>query len=192
MNIGDCFDTAGNIVLPDGITLPSCLDETVAENGDAPAYRYMDYTRDRDGVAAELTWNQLGAKLRAVGARLQQVTRPGDRVAVLAPQGLDYVAGFFAAIHAGNIAVPLFAPELPGHDERLDAVLADCAPSAVLTTSSAAEGVGAFLRKLPRSRRPRVIAVDAVPDSVGSTFVAPTLGTDDIAYLQYTSGRPPY
>ncbi|ORV14781.1 fatty acyl-AMP ligase [Mycobacterium celatum] len=188
MNIGDCFDTAGNIVLPDGITLPSCLDETVAENGDAPAYRYMDYTRDRDGVAAELTWNQLGAKLRAVGARLQQVTRPGDRVAVLAPQGLDYVAGFFAAIHAGNIAVPLFAPELPGHDERLDAVLADCAPSAVLTTSSAAEGVGAFLRKLPRSRRPRVIAVDAVPDSVGSTFVAPTLGTDDIAYLQYTSG----
>ncbi|GBE66845.1 putative acyl-CoA synthase FadD [Mycobacterium sp. MFM001] len=188
MNIEDCFDVAGNIVLPDGITLPSCLEETVAENGDAPAYRYMDYSRDRNGVAAELTWNQLDATLRAVGARLQQVTRPGDRVAILAPQGLDYVAGFFAAIHAGNIAVPLFAPELPGHAERLDAVLADCSPSAVLTTTGAAEAVGAFLRKLPRSRRPRVLAVDAVPDSVGSTFVAPTLGTDDIAYLQYTSG----
>src|ERR1700694_2317319 len=82
---------------------------------------------------------QLGAKLRAVGARLQQVTHPGDRVAILAPQGVDYVVGFFAAIQAGTIAVPLFAPELPGHAERLEAVLSDARPSVVLTTTAAAQ-----------------------------------------------------
>jgi acyl-CoA synthetase (AMP-forming)/AMP-acid ligase II len=126
--------------------------------------------------------------LRAVGARLQQVTSPGDRVAILAPQGIDYVVGFFAAVHAGAIAVPLFAPELPGHGERLDAVLADARPSVVLTTVGAAESVSAFLRKLPRCRRPRVIAVDAVPDSVGATFTHTPPGIDEVAYLQYTSG----
>ena len=31
------------------------------------------------------------------GARLQQVTEPGDRVAILCPQGLDYVVAFFGA-----------------------------------------------------------------------------------------------
>ena len=79
-----------------------------------------------DGQAVELTWTQLGIRLRAIGAHLQQVAR-GDRVAILAPQGIDYVAGFFAAIKAGTIAVPLFAPELPLHAERLDTALR-CSP----------------------------------------------------------------
>ncbi|MDT5241806.1 MAG: hypothetical protein QOD97_4004 [Mycobacterium sp.] len=186
--IDDYLNSAGNIALPEDMTLMSNLSEHIAAYGETPAYRYLDYTRVDEGAAIELTWGQLGARLRAVGARLRQVTSPGDRVAILAPQGLDYVVGFFAAIAAGNIAVPLFAPELAGHGERLDAVLADARPSVVLTTVGAAESVGVFLRRLPRWRRPRVIAVDAVPDSVGATFIPAVLGTDEIAYLQYTSG----
>ena len=85
--------------------------------------------------------------------------------------------------------MPLFAPELPGHAERLDAVLGDAEPTVVLTTTQAAQSVQEFLHKLPRQRRPRVVAIDAVPDSVGTTFVPPAArGADDIAYLQYTSG----
>jgi acyl-CoA synthetase (AMP-forming)/AMP-acid ligase II len=186
MKIEDYLDAEGNIALPEGVTLTSYLERNIAELDENTSYRYLDY--NRDAAAVELTWTQLGARLRAVGARLQQVTQRGDRVAILAPQGVDYVVGFFAAIQAGNIAVPLFAPELPGQAERLDAVLIDAQPSVVLTTTAAAEAVGAFLRKLPRSRRPRAIAVDAVPDSVGETFVPTRLDSDDVAYLQYTSG----
>ena len=61
-----------------------------------------------------MTWTQFGARLQAIGAQVQQVAGRGERVAILAPQGIDYVAGFYAAIKAGTIAVPLFAPELPG------------------------------------------------------------------------------
>ena len=188
LKLEDYLDAAGNIVLPNDVTITQFLDHNIAELGDTASYRYLDFEHDSAGRLIELTWQELGVKLRAVGARLQQITEPGDRVAILAPQSVDYVVGFFAAIHAGNIAVPLFAPELPGHAERLDAVLSDALPSVVLTTSAAAEGVQGFLRKLPRSRRPRVIAVDAVPDSVGATFVPAQLRSDDIAYLQYTSG----
>lgn len=180
--------SAGNGVLPDGTTLMSNLSQHIAAYGETPAYRYLDYAGVDEEAVIELTWRQFGARLRAVGARLQQVTSPGERVAILAPQGVDYVVGFFAAVHAGAIAVPLFAPELPGHGERLDAILADARPAVVLTTVHAAESVRAYLRKLPRWRRPRVIAVDAVPDSVGATFIPAALGTDEIAYLQYTSG----
>ncbi|WP_078314098.1 fatty acyl-AMP ligase [Mycobacterium sp. D16Q16] len=186
--IEDYLDADGAIDLPPGTTLLSNFEHNIAEFGTTAAYRYLDFTRDDDGVAIELSWNTLSARMRAIGARLQQVTQPGDRVAILAPQGIDYVIGFFAAIQAGNIAVPLFAPELPGHTERLDAVLADATPSVILTTDAAAESVNAFLRKLPRQRRPRVIAIDAVPDSVGATFIPAALDTDDLAYLQYTSG----
>ena len=50
-------------------------------------------------------------------------------MAILAPQGLDYVVAFFAAIYAGTIAVPLFDPDEPGHTDRLHAVLGDCTPA---------------------------------------------------------------
>ncbi|WP_374159500.1 fatty acyl-AMP ligase [Mycobacterium sp. G7A2] len=185
MRLEDYLDPEGNIAIPAGVTLTSFLERNVANFGDTPAYRYLDFDHDR---TVELTWSQMGPRLRAVGARLQQITRPGDRVAILAPQGVDYVIGFFAAIQAGAIAVPLFAPELPGHTERLDAVLGDAEPTVVLTTTSAAGSVGDFLRTLPRHRRPRMIAIDALPDSVGAAFTPTPLDTDAIAYLQYTSG----
>lgn len=185
MNIEDYLDRDGGIAIPDGLTLTSFLDRNIAELGDGPAYRYLDFDRE---CAVELSWRQMGERLRAVGARLQQVTRPGDRVAILTPQGVDYVVGFFAAVQAGAIAVPLFAPELPGHAERLEAVLADARPTVVLTTTAAAPPVREFLRTLPRDRRPRMIAVDAVPDAIGAGFVPAQLRTDAVAYLQYTSG----
>jgi fatty-acyl-CoA synthase len=184
----DYLDEDGRIVVPEGVSLATFLDRHDANLGDSVAYRYLDYTQDADGRAIDLTWAQLGTRLRAIGARLQQVTSPGDRVAILAPQGIDYIVGFFAAVKAGNIAVPLFAPELPGHAERLNAVLADAEPALVLTTAAAGAAVQQFVRSLPRSRRPRVIAIDEVPDSVGATFAPVHLDIDDIAYLQYTSG----
>ena len=186
--LGDFLDAEGNIVIPDGVTLISHLDRNTRDLGGAPAYRFLDYSREDAGSAFELTWTELGDRVRAVAGRLQQVTVPGERVAILAPQGLDYVVGFFAAIQAGCIAVPLFAPEFAGQAERLESVIADATPSVILTTTQAAESITTFIRKRPRSLRPRILAVDAVPDTVGDLFKPVHLNTDDIAYLQYTSG----
>ncbi|OOL30254.1 fatty-acid--CoA ligase [Rhodococcus rhodochrous] len=190
MSVGfeEFIDENGQIVLPEGNTLLDHLEQHFAENGDDLAYRYIDYSRERDGEVHELTWQQFGVRLRAIAARLQQVTKPGDRVAILAPQGLDYVVSFFAAIYAGTIAVPLFDPDEPGHTDRLHAVLGDCTPSAILTATSSAAGVRQFFRPLPAAERPRIIAVDAIPDTVAGSWTRPHIGTDDIAYLQYTSG----
>jgi acyl-CoA synthetase (AMP-forming)/AMP-acid ligase II len=188
ISVEDFIGADGRIAVPDGVTLTSYLDRNRTAFGDSPAYRFVDYSKDPDGRVIELDWNALWQQVCAVGARLQQVTAPGDRVAILAPQGVEYVTAFFAAVHAGNIAVPLFAPSLAGHGERLAAVLADARPSVVLTTSAASESVRTFLRTLPVDQRPRLIAVDAVPDSLGEMFTAVRVDSDDIAYLQYTSG----
>ena len=186
--VEDYLDDAGNIVVPEGLTLVDLVEKHTRNDANDLAYRFMDYSRERDGEAQDLSWKQFGIRLRAVAARLQQVTKPGDRVAVLAPQGLDYVVSFFAAVYAGAIAVPLFDPEEPGHTDRLHAVLGDCKPSAILTASQSAAGVRNFFRALPAAERPRIIAVDAVPDTMGDSWVNPEVKVDDIAYLQYTSG----
>lgn len=187
-DVAGYVDGGGTIVVPDGVTLTSLLDRNRAAFGDRRSYRFIDYAQDPHGQAVDLSWNALWSQVRAIGARLQHVTSPGDRVAIVAPQGLHYIGGFFAALHAGNIAVPLFAPTLSGHAERLAAVLADARPAAVLTTTEAAEPVRTFIKALPPQRRPRLIAVDAVPETLGASFVDVSGDTDDVAYLQYTSG----
>jgi fatty-acyl-CoA synthase len=187
LQIEDCLDAESGIELPPGVTLISLIDRNIAHVGDAVAFRYLDFTRAVEGQAIELTWTQLGRRMRAIGARVQRVTSRGDRVAILAPQGLDYVAGFFAAVKAGTIAVPLFAPELQGHAERLEVALSDARPTAIMTMAAAADAVQAFARSAD------VITIDDVPDAEADAFVPVDLNVDDVSHLQYTSGstRPP-
>ena len=193
MEFEQYHDASGAIVIPDRTTLVDFVESNVSaarqdESADYLIYRYMDYSTTRDGEVQELTWSRFGDRLYAIAARLQQVAKPGDRVAILAPQGLDYIVSFFAAIHAGLIAVPLFDPDEPGHHDRLHAVLGDCAPAVILTSTESAAGVRKLFRELPARERPRTVAVDAIPDELGSGWTRPDLGADDIAYLQYTSG----
>ena len=116
---------SGAIALPEDATLVDFVEENVSRADADPAadtlvFRFNDYSKSRQGEKQDLSWSGFGARLHAIAARLQQVSSPGDRVAILAPQGLDYVVSFFAAIHAGLIAVPLFDPDEPGHKDRLE------------------------------------------------------------------------
>lgn len=182
------FIKNGQIKFPDSASVVSHVERWAKVRGDKLAYRFLDYSTERDGVECDMTWAQFSARNRAVAARLQQVTEVGDRVAILCPQNLDYLVAMYGAIYAGRIAVPLFDPSEPGHVGRLHAVLDNCQPSAILTTTAAAEGVRKFFRSRPANQRPRVIAVDAVPAEVASTWEPLEVTIDTVAYLQYTSG----
>lgn len=182
------FIVDGKIRFPENTDLVRHVERWASVRGEQLAYRFLDYSTERDGIAREMSWAEFGARNRAVGARLQQVNQPGDRVAILCPQNLHYLVAFFGTLYAGQIAVPLFDPAEPGHVGRLHAVLDDCSPSAILTTSDSAEGVRKFFRSRPAKDRPRVIAVDAVPVDVGSTWEPVPVTQDTTAYLQYTSG----
>jgi fatty acid CoA ligase FadD32 len=182
------FIKDGRITFPEGASLVKHVERWAKVRGDKLAYRFLDFSTERDGVAHDLRWADFSIRNRAVAARLQQVTQPGDRVAILCPQNLEYLIAFFGTLYSGRIAVPLFDPSEPGHVGRLHAVLDNCEPSAILTTTEAAEGVRKFFRTRPANARPRVIAVDAVPDEVGAAWEPVETDQQNIAYLQYTSG----
>jgi fatty acid CoA ligase FadD32 len=182
------FIKNGRITFPDNGSVVRHVERWAKVRGDKLAYRFLDFSTERDGVARDLNWAHFSVRNRAIGARLQQVTEPGDRVAILCPQNLEYLKAMFGTLYAGRIAVPLFDPSEPGHVGRLHAVLDDCRPAAILTTTEAAEGVRKFFRSRPAKERPRVIAVDAIPDEVGATWEPVDVAVETVAYLQYTSG----
>ena len=193
LQIEECLNADGGVVVPPGVTLISLIERNIANVGDSVAYRYLDFTRSEAGQPTEITWIQLGLRLEAIGARIQQIAGHGDRVAILAPQGLEYVAAFYAAIKAGTIAVPLFAPELPGHAERLETALNDSQPVLVLTTTAVRDSVDTFLATIAAPRRPHVIAIDEIPASAAAAFKPVEIDLGDVSHLQYTGGatRPP-
>ncbi len=165
-------------------SLATLLGQWARVLGDEVALTHVDYRGSADGRAVTLTWRELDDRVGTVAARLSGIAAPGERAAVLAGQSVDYVVAFLGAIRAGLIAVPLFAPGLPGHAGRLAAALADCAPGVVLTTTGDIDAVHAFLADSPV--RPDVVAVDALAPAEPRDWPAPD--PDATAYLQYTSG----
>jgi acyl-CoA synthetase (AMP-forming)/AMP-acid ligase II len=170
-------------------TLPAHLAHWAEHSPERRAFSFVDHPLpDSRGVHRTFTWRRLAARTNAVAERLAATVAPGDRVALLCPQGPDFVIGFLAALTTGAVAVPMFTPDLPGHAGRLVGVLTDAQPAAVLTTSGAAESVEDFLTV--HGLYPQVIATDLVPDGQAGEagWTPPSLDPDATAYLQYTSG----
>ncbi len=188
LQVDVCLDGDGLVVVPPSLTLDMLIERCIYSVGNQTAYRYIDFSRTTDGVVSEITWNQVGVRAAAVAAAVQRHAHRGERVAVLAPQGLDYITGFFGAIKAGMVAVPLFAPELAGQAERLDTAMRDARPSVVLTTRSALELIEGFLDRLTGVPRPQVVLLDELPDSAARQFNPVNIDMGDICHLQYSGG----
>ena len=167
-------------------SIPALLREQARRQPDAPAFTFVDYDVDPAGFTETLTWSQAYQRVQVVAAEIASCGSPGDRVAILVPQGLEYIIGFLAAMEAGCIAVPLSVPQFGAHDERVSAVLKDCAPAAILTTSAVVGDVLACTRAHNGRSAPAVIEIDAL--DLDSPPMYPSSAYSKIALLQYTSG----
>jgi long chain fatty acid CoA FadD26 len=167
-------------------SIPAVLDKRARQQPDAGAYTFIDYEIDPAGYSQTLTWSQVRRRAQVVAGELVSCGSPGDRVAICAPQGLEYIVGFLGALEAGFIAVPLSAPLFGALDERLSAALKDSSPVAILTTSAAVNDVDSCARALP-GPLPGVIEIDGLDLDTEQTFsISPT--RTKTALLQYTSG----
>jgi amino acid adenylation domain-containing protein len=117
--------------------------------------------------------NRLAHLLRAHGAG------PERLVALCLPRGVDYPVAVLAVLKAGAAFVPL-DPEHPW--DRVDALLRDCAPVAVLTATTPEWAQDAAVA---------VLALDALAErlrALPDEPPAPTARPADLAYVLYTSG----
>jgi acyl-CoA synthetase (AMP-forming)/AMP-acid ligase II len=175
---------------PELRSLPDYLRHRAAATPDQVAVTFMDYEAHPDGVARQAGFAELDRRVGAVAAALAGIGRD-ERVAILAPQSLEYVVGFLGVLRAGAIAVPLFPPDLPGHADRLVGATADSRPSVVLTVRATLPMVREFVAAQSWPAPRAVLAVDELAVDVdGPLPDLPdvTLHADDPAYLQYTSG----
>jgi len=168
---------------------PSTLVELLRKRSlDRPEHQVYTFLFDGEREEIYLTHQGLERQARSIGARLQKMDMTGERVLLLYPPGLDYIAAFFGCLYAGAVAVPAYPPRPNRSLQRIHAIFKDAGAKAALTTArillrmaSFTDGQASDLKRLAW------LATDDLGDAAEDwqdVIVEP----DALAFLQYTSG----
>jgi len=153
--------------------------------------RAFTYLLDGESEERSLTYGELDAQARRVAAWLQSAGAVGERVLLLYPSGLEYIAALFGCFYAGAVAVPAYPPRMNRTLERLQAIVEDAEPRFALTTTPLLgrieqHGRGGATR-VPQFEALRWLTTDQ-QGAEGSAWQEPAADGDTLAILQYTSG----
>src|SRR5687768_6096475 len=114
------------------LTLVDLLRARAAAHPGRVVYTFL---ADGEAEAEHLTCGELDRRARAVAACLHPLATNGERVLLLYPPGLDYIAAFFGCLYAGAVPVPAYPPRRNRNLLRLQAVVADAEAAVALTSA---------------------------------------------------------
>lgn len=140
------------------------------------------------GVSLRLTYAELDRRVRAVAARLQQISEAGQRALLVLDNDPDYLVAFLACAYAGVIAVTLHPPTQRKHVARLGLVARDCGARLVLSSRPVAAKFRDAIDAVEKAPRMDWLLVDENEAEQASAWRPCQPQPDDVAYLQYTSG----
>jgi acyl-CoA synthetase (AMP-forming)/AMP-acid ligase II len=155
-----------------------------------PDQRAYTFLSDGESGEAHLSYAELDLKARAIGALLQEMKLAGERVLLLYPPGLEYIAALFGCFYAQAIAVPAYPP-LRNHSlARIEAIAADAQAKVALTTGRIQSDVERRFAQEHGLVELSWLAADEdnLKNDLAEAWRAPQVHTGTLALLQYTSG----
>jgi len=168
-------------------TLVEALEWHVARHPDRLHLTLLD---DEGSVERTLTYAELAEAARRVAAGLiARDVEPGDRIALMLPTGIDFFAGFFGALYAGAVPVPIYPPtrlsQIEEHMQRQAGILRNAGARILLTVPQALT-----VASLLRGPVETLEAVDTVArlSNAAATALPPVRDANATAFIQYTSG----
>ena len=145
------------------------------------------FLADGDSVQASLSNGELDLRARTIGRRLQDLGAKGERVLLLYPPGLDYVAAFFGCLYAGAVAIPLYPPRANRTLARVQHIAADATARFALTTSQVFAKADDLINTSQLGEL-TWLTTDDLDQNDGGDWIPWTPAPNALAYLQYSSG----
>jgi 1-acyl-sn-glycerol-3-phosphate acyltransferase len=169
-------------------TLLEALDWHVQRH---PDRLHLTILEDATAAAGALTYGRLAEEAgRTAAGLVARDLAPGDRVALMLPTGLDFFIGFFGALYAGAIPVPIYPPmrlsQIEDHLRRQIGILRNAGVKMLITAPEAARLAGLARRQVETLER--VVTVAELRASPGGGLAPAAAGERTTAMLQYTSG----
>jgi acyl carrier protein len=179
--------SGGDAEYPDHArTLPEVVDWHVQRHPD----RLHIHLYGEHDTAEGLTYAALAEGAASVAAQLaDRDLEPGEAVAIMLPTSRDYFFSFLGILLAGGIPVPIYPPlrlsQLEDHMQRHARIL-DNAQVVMLITVPEAKPVALLLYSRVGTLRDVLTPGDFA--QARDFNLRPRMVTEDIAFLQYTSG----
>jgi acyl-CoA synthetase (AMP-forming)/AMP-acid ligase II len=152
---------------------------------DKIAYLFL---ADGEHRAEQLTHGALDRQARRIGCLLQASYSPGERALLVFPPGLPYVTAFFGCLYAGVVAVPAYPPLSLRQVPRLKAVIDDAKATVALVADSPFWSGVASADLANAFGEVTWLPTDQLEAGLEDGWREPAIGTEDLAFLQYTSG----
>ncbi len=167
-------------------TIPDLLDHFAERTPHKNAVHFLDSSgKTRTVCAATLRHQAWG-----IAHHLLEKGAPGDRILLLLPPGIEYIASFMGCLYAGMVAVPAYPLDtwnISSSLERLGVVVRDCAAQVALTDT--AKGDGFTSHSAAGDLFTRLACVDVTTVShADEPLRIPSPDQETLAFLQYTSG----
>src|ERR1051325_6036101 len=166
-------------------TLVELLRERAKQRSFQPLYTFLT---DGETEEVTLTYGDLEERARAIGRRLLIIGAESERVLLLFPPGLDYIAAFFGCLYANAIAVPAYPPRQNRNLDRLRKVVYDARPAITLTTQKVMTEIESSLGEYPDLKALKWIASDRLSSYWSWEWCDLNPDPNTLAFLQYTSG----
>ena len=174
------------IVPSQAATLIEVLDSHVLSHPDRPHI----ILHGASGEEELISYAALRRGAEAVAAGLiRHSLEPGQTVALMLPTGRDYFYTFFGILLAGAIPVPIYPParlsQIEDHLRRHAGILSNALATILVTVPEAKA-----LARLLKSQVPTLHTITTVGElsSAAEKFTPVAVKSQDIAFLQYTSG----
>ena len=170
---------------PQWLTLIELLRDRTQIQPQKVAYKFL---HRGENEAYSLTYQDLDNRAKAIATYLQSRNVAGERALLLYPPGIEFIIAFFGCLYAGVIAVPAYPPRRNQKTIRLEAIVKDASAKVVLTTASVLSNVESRLVDNPDLKALHWLATDEVEVDSDVSWQPPKVGSETIAFLQYTSG----
>ncbi|MDP6875121.1 MAG: AMP-binding protein [Alphaproteobacteria bacterium] len=178
----------GEAAAPDGAqTLVDALQWHVERHPDRPHIRLYDDHDDGEVISYGELWAE--AEKTAAGL-LELGLGHGEAVVIMLATGRDYFSSFMGVLLAGGVPVPIYPPGRPSqieeHLRRHMAIVDNCRAPIMIAMPEATRFTG-LLRGLAATLR-HVVTPEVLLAAPRAIPQFPRPRSDDIAFLQYTSG----
>lgn len=153
------------------------------------AYIFLENGENKE---QKLTYQELDRQARAIAAQLQNIVKSGDRALLIYSYAavLDFIAAFMGCLYAGVVAVPCHPPMNSLTTNEISTRLIDAQAAIILSNTRLLEKLREKLGTLNNRVQLNPHYLDTAKISINSlpTYQLPNLQSEDLAFLQYTSG----
>jgi len=153
-----------------------------------PGHTAYTFLPDRNAGESSITYSELETRAKSIGGMLQEMSAEAERILLLYPPGLDYIAAFFGCLYAGAVAIPAYPPRPNQSLQRLRSIARNADARFALTTGTVLSRIMTQGIQGEGLDAVRWIDTDCLGADAGDNWRYPALSGDNLALIQYTSG----